>query len=167
MRKLSGALGFALLATSLVFGSSVVYAQVTETEASTLAAAFDSHGNGEKAIRICGTDRSDAVTVCKTDAEPDALPTTAAAEVDHAPSATGDVDPLPNEAAAPGIVPDDAIVVDIVETVTVAVPGEKSADEEPASTGSLPFKELIIPPDSSVEEPSVGDATAPAYDDLE
>jgi len=167
MRKLSGALGLALLAAAFVFGGSVAYAQVSETEASALhAVAPDSDANGEKNVLNCGLDRSDAAS-CETEAEFYALPS-AAPDIDQAPAATGDAQPLASDASEPGITSYDAIVIDdVIETVTVAVPGEQSADEGPDDTGSLPLEESTAPPASSFDEPTVGDADAAIYDDLE
>jgi hypothetical protein len=166
MRKISGALGLALLAAAFVFGGSVAYAQVSETETSALqAAAPDSDANGEKNVLTCGLDRSDAAS-CETEAEFYALPS-AAPDVDQAPAAIGDAQPLASDASEPGITSYDAIVIDVIETVTVAVPGDKSADEGPDNTGSLPLEESTAPPASSFDEPTVGDADAAIYDDLE
>jgi hypothetical protein len=164
MCKLSGALGLALLAAMFVFGGSAAYAQVSETEASAVvAAAPDSDASVEKNAPICALGDADS---CKTEAEADALPSVAP-DVDHAPAANGDVEPSAVDAQAPGITQYDAIVIDVVETVTVAVPGDESLDQEPGYTSSLPLEESITPPDSSFEEPTVGDADAAIYDDLE
>jgi hypothetical protein len=167
MRKLSGALGLALLAAAFVFGGSAVYAQAPDTEALAVqAAAPDSDANGEKNALSCGLDRSDAAS-CKTDAESEALPS-AAPDIDQASSAVDAVEPLAADAVTPGITSYDAIVIDdVIETVTVAVPGEKSADEGSDTTGSLPLEESTAPPASIYDETTVGDADAAIYDDLE
>jgi hypothetical protein len=164
--KLPGAFGLALLAATFVCGGSVSYAQTAETEAAALAAvAPDSNTAGERNLLICGIDRSDAVS-CKGEAEFDALPS-AAPEVDHAPTAISDAEPLATESAPPGVTLYDAVVLDIVATVTIAVPGFRPPDEGPLFVGPVPLEEAITPPDWSFDEPTVGDGAAAAYDYLE
>jgi hypothetical protein len=163
--KLPGAFGLALLAATFVCGGSVSYAQVAETEAAALvAAAPDSNANGEKNLLICGIDHSDAV-VCKGEAEFDALPS-APPEVDHAPTAISDAEPLATESTPSGVTLYDAVVLEIVATVTIAVPGFRPPDEEPLFVGPVPLEEAITPPDWSFDEPT-GDGAATAFDDLE
>lgn len=162
--KLSGALGLALLAASFVFGGSVAYAQAPEEAASALPAAA-SEANAESST-LCVLGDSDAAA-CSADAKADALPTSAAPEIDQSPAAI-EVEPSATDAPAPAVTSTDAIIVDIVETVTVATPGEDAAASEgPAYTGSIEPEASITPSASNFDEETVGSADAAAFDDLE
>jgi hypothetical protein len=148
---------------SFAFGGSAVSAQVSETEASALPVAAAELNVNKEAIAC---DSSDAA-VCKTEAEADALPASAAPEVDQVPAAVSEAEPAATEPATPGITSYDAVVVDIVETVTVAVPGDQSAEETPEATGALTLEDAITPPAPTTEEPAVGATDADIFDELE
>jgi hypothetical protein len=106
---LSGAFGLALLAASFTFGSAFACSQSLETTASEL--------------QTVATDNSANVSE-RVDAQP--------VEVDQSPSPVAAAVEPPETGASPppAIQSIDAIVVEIIQSVTIAVPGQTTEDNE-------------------------------------
>jgi hypothetical protein len=123
--KLASVLGLAVLLMSFVFGSSLVYADAEETSSAieTLAAVATSDEGGLSCILD-----SAGADICTVVAK--------VAELDQ-PAAAGETEVAATE-EAPAIHTADAIVAEVKETVTIAVPGDNAgSSEEPASTGAV------------------------------
>jgi hypothetical protein len=137
--KLARVLGLAVLAASFTCGGSRVYADALEATPSAMQAlAPDADANGTGSINAlpCASYDEGAET-CTVKAP--------LAEVDQPSSPAGAIEPAVTEASstedslAPAIQSADAIVVEVIETVTIAVPGQGAGDsEEAAVTGTIP-----------------------------
>jgi hypothetical protein len=125
--KLASVLGLAVLAASFAFGSSLVYAETEETSSAMQVVALVADTNGAESELSCVLDSAGA-DICAVAKK--------LAEVDQ-PSAAAQTELSATE-AAPAIRFVDAIVAEVTQTVTIAVPGENAADrEEPVGTGSI------------------------------
>jgi hypothetical protein len=127
--KLASVLGLAVLAASFAFGSSLVYAETEETASAIEVVAVVAETNGVESELSCVLDSAGA-DIC-TAAEK-------FAEIDQPPAA-GDTEMSVAEAAPASTIHSvNAIVTEINQTVTIAVPGEDAADsDEPVGTGSI------------------------------
>jgi hypothetical protein len=127
--KLASVLGLAVLAASFAFGSSLVYAETEETSSTIEVIALVADTNGAESELSCVLDSAGA-DIC---AAAEKL-----AEVDQ-PSAAAQTELSATEAAPASTIQFvDAIVAEVDQTVTIAVPGENAADsEEPVGTGSI------------------------------
>jgi hypothetical protein len=128
--KLASVLGLAVLAASFAFGSSLVYAETEETSSAIEVVALVADTNGAESEPSCVLDSAGA-DIC-TAAEK-------LAEVDQPSTAAGQTELSATEAAPASTVRFvDAIVAEVNQTVTIAVPAENAADsEEPIGTGSI------------------------------
>jgi hypothetical protein len=128
--KLVSVLGVAVLAASFAFGSSLVYAETEETSSATQVVALVADTNGAESKLSCVLDSAGA-DICATAEQ--------LAEVDQPSDAVGQTELTATEAAPASTVRFvDAIVAEVIQTVTIAVPGENAADsEEPVGTGSI------------------------------
>jgi hypothetical protein len=128
--KLASVLGLAVLMASFAFGSSLVYAETEETSSPMQEIALVADTNGAESELSCVLDSAGA-DIC-ADA-------TKLAEVDQPSAAAGQTELSATEAAPASTIQFvDAIVAEVAQTVTVAVPGENAAvSEEPAGTGSI------------------------------
>ena len=154
--KLASVLGLAVLAASFAFGSSLVYAETEETSSAIEVVALVADTNGAESELSCVLDSAGA-DIC-ADA-------TKLAEVDQ-PSAAGQTELSATEAAPASTIQFvDAIVAEVAQTVTVAVPGENAAvSEEPVGTGSItapPVAEPVAMLDTNTvieasETPAIG-----------
>jgi hypothetical protein len=128
--KFASVLGLAVLAASFAFGSSLVYAETEETSSPIQVVALVADTNGAESELSCVIDSAgaDICTVTET-----------LAEVDQPSAAAGQTELSATEAAPASTIQFvDAIVAEVAQTVTVAVPGENAAvSEEPAGTGSI------------------------------
>ena len=135
--KLASVLGLAVLMASFAFGSSLVYAETEKTSSPMQEIALVADTNVAESELSCVLDSAgaDICTVTET-----------LAEVDQ-PSAAGQTELSATEAAPASTVRFvDAIVAEVIQTVTIAVPGENAADsEEPAGTGSIPAPPVAEP----------------------
>jgi hypothetical protein len=140
--KLAGVLGLAVLMASFTCGGSVVYADAPEALSSAMQAlAPDANANGTESVGTlpCAfTD--DGAETCTVNA--------ALAEVDQL-SPAGAIEPSVTEAssteatstdasAVPAIQSVDAIVVEVTQTVTIAVPGQDEDAEAAVLVESVP-----------------------------
>src|SRR5258708_7053833 len=154
--KLASVLGLAVLMASFAFGSSLVYAETEETSSPMQEIALVADTNGAESELSCVLDSAGA-DIC-ADA-------TKLAEVDQ-PSAAGQTELSATEAAPTSTIQFvDAIVAEVAQTVTVAVPGENAAvSEEPVGNGSItapPVAEPVAMLDTSTvieasETPAIG-----------
>jgi hypothetical protein len=168
--KLVSALGLALLAASLTFNSSFACSQSSEATVSALPAiALESNEAATESLPVEAT-ATESLPVTES------LPAAAAAESASIETSTSEALPAQvdepaaivsanesaNESSPIEAAATDrsvaAIVVEIVETVTIVVPGQSADDEEVEHTGSTS-------PDRADAEPaSVLDAEALAAD---
>jgi hypothetical protein len=127
--KLASVLGVAVLAASFAFGSSLVYAETEETTSAIKVVALVADTNGAESELSCVLDSAGA-DICAAAEQ--------LAEVEQ-PSAAAQTELSATEAAPASTVRFvDAIVAEVIQTVTIAVPGENAADsEEPVGTGSI------------------------------
>jgi hypothetical protein len=131
--KLASVLGLAVLAASFAFGSSLVYAETEETSSAIEVVALVADTNGAESELSCVLDSAGADICAAAEKlaevdQPSAAAQTAAQTELSATEAT----------SASTIRFVDAIVAEVDQTVTIAVPGESAADsEEPAATGSM------------------------------
>jgi hypothetical protein len=166
--RLCSALGLALLAASFTFGGSLVYAEVPEATTSSVQTVVpDNEANvtegpsdcsgcqigGQVGDQVSGGEVSSAQTsVDQASGEVGTQTSVVEAEpaaVDQASSVIGEIEPFSSDASSPPAIRFvDAIVVEVTQTVTIAVPGQDVEDnEEPLHTGSIP--------DAPVAEPTV------------
>jgi hypothetical protein len=139
--RCSLALGALLLAAVLTFGSTFAYAGALDTPTAEQAAA---NGNANVAERpdalFCITYRGGDQT-CIVEAALEVLYENEPGEVDQASSLIIEAAPA-TEVLAPATFFVDAIKVEITQSVTIAVPGELTAEnDEPATTGSIPTED--------------------------
>jgi hypothetical protein len=160
-----GVLGLALLAASFTCSGSLVYAQTPEETSSTAQAlVLDVAASGSESMAIWDCDSEDGIGACPVDAQlvgndelPTATITSAAAEATATEVSATEVSAAEVSAAEASatetsatevssaetvaetaIQAVDAIIVEVTQTVTIAVPGEGAAViEEPAQTGSI------------------------------
>src|SRR5271169_4850722 len=127
--KLASVLGLAVLAASFAFGSSLVHAETEETSSAIEVVALVADTNGAGSELSCVLDSAGA-DIC---AAAEKL-----AEVDQPSAAAGQTELSATEAAPASTIQFvDAIVAEVNQTVTIAVPGENAAvSEEPVGTGS-------------------------------
>ena len=110
--KLAGAFGLAMLAVAFSFSSSFACPETSHTSASVVESAVSESGALAEA----------------------SAPEAQVGEIVPAHSVISTIDVPPTEGAAPpAIVSADAVLVEITETVTVVVPGQKSEDDEGAT----------------------------------
>lgn len=134
--KLASVLGLAVLMASFTCGGSVVYADAPEALSSAMQTlAPDANANGTESVGTlpCAftDDGAETCTVHATLAEVDHLSPAGAIE----PSVT---EASSTEAPAPAIQSVDAIVVEVTQTVTIAVPGQDEDAEAPVLAESVP-----------------------------
>jgi hypothetical protein len=128
------ALGFALLAASFIFGSSFVYAETPEATTSLLQTVGPNNetnvieglpdGSGGQA----GVADASVAEAGVAEAQP--------AEVDQPSSIVSETELSSTDELSPAIRSVDAIVVEVTQTVTIAVPGQDVEDNED-HTGSI------------------------------
>jgi hypothetical protein len=158
--RLCSALGLTLLAASFTFGGSPVYAEVPEATTSSVQTVVpDNEANvteglsdcsncqvsgGQVGDQVSGGEVSSVQTsvdqvggevggeTSVVEAQPAAL--------DQASSVLIEIEPFSSEAYSPPVIRFvDAIVIEVTQTVTIAVPGQDVEDnEEPLHTGSIP-----------------------------
>jgi hypothetical protein len=134
--KLASVLGLAVLVASFTCGGSVVYADAPEALSSAMQTlAPDANANGTESVGTlpCAftDDGAETCTVHATLAEVDHLSPAGAIE----PSVT---EASSTEAPAPAIQSVDAILVEVTQTVTIAVPGQDEDAEAPVLAESVP-----------------------------
>ena len=138
------ALGFALLAASFIFGSSFVYAETPEATTSLLQTVGPDNetnvieglpdGSGGQAgvaeanVAEAGVAEAGVAEASVAEAQP--------AEVDQPSSLVSETEPSSTDELSPAIRSVDAIVVEVTQTVTIAVPGQDDEDNED-HTGSI------------------------------
>ena len=122
--RFSSALCFALLAASFTFGSSFVYAEAPEVTTS----ALQTVGPNNETNVIEGLPDGSGGQAGVAEAQP--------AEVDQPSSLVSEIEPSLTDELSPAIRSVDAIVVEVTQTVTIAVPGQDVEDNED-HTGSL------------------------------
>jgi hypothetical protein len=155
-----GVLGLALLAASFTCSGSLAYAETPEeTSTATQALVLDAAAGGSESVAIWDCDSEDGIGACPVDAQligsdelSTATITSAATQAPATEVSTTEVsatEASPAEtpatevssaeaAAAPAIQAVEAIIVEVTQTVTIAVPAEGAAViEEPAQTGSI------------------------------
>jgi hypothetical protein len=134
--RFSSALGFALLAASFTFGSSFVYAEAPEATTSALQTVGPNNetnvieglpdgSGGQAGVVQTGVADASVAEAGVAEAQP--------AEVDHLLSET---ELSSTDELSPAIRSVDAIVVEVTQTVTIAVPGQDVEDNED-HTGSI------------------------------
>ena len=137
--KLSCALGLALLAASFTFGSSFVYAEAPEATTSVLQTVGPNNetsvieglpdGSGGQADVVqTGVADANVAEAGVAEAQP--------AELDQPSSLVSETELSSTDELSPAIRSVDAIVVEVTQTVTIAVPGQDVEDNED-HTGSL------------------------------
>jgi hypothetical protein len=127
--KLASVLGLAVLAASFAFGSSLVYAETEETSSAIeIIALVADTGAASELSCVLDSAGADICTVAEK-----------LAEVDQPSAAAGQTELSATEAAPASTIQSvDAIVAEVNQTVTIAVPGENAAvSEEPVGTGSI------------------------------
>jgi hypothetical protein len=156
---LAKVMGLALLAASFACSGSLVYAETPEETSATQALVLDAAASGSESVAIWDCDSEDGIGACPVDAQlvgsdelSTATITSAAAEVTATEVSATEVSATEvsateapatevsaaETAAAPAIQAVDAIIVEVTQTVMIAVPGEGAAViEEPAQTGSI------------------------------
>jgi hypothetical protein len=136
--KLASAFGLAMLAVAFSFCSSFACSETSHTSASVVESAVSESG-----VNITPLAEASA-------------PEAQVGEILPAPSVISTIDASPTEASAPpAIVSADAVPVEITETVTVVVLGQKSEDDEGATIAASGI--AAIEP-SVTEESSQADA---------
>ena len=114
--KLASAFGLAMLAVAFSFSSSFACPETSHTSASVVESAVSEGG-----VNITPLAEASA-------------PEAQVGEIVPAPSVISTIDAPPTEPSAPpALVSADAVLVEITETVTVVVPGQKSEDDEGAT----------------------------------
>jgi hypothetical protein len=134
--KLASVLGLAVLMASFTCGGSVVYADAPEALSSAMQApAPDANANGTESVGTlpCAS-TDDGAETCTVHA--------ALAEVERL-SPAGAIEPSVTEASSteppvPAIQSVDAILVEVTQTVTIAVPGQDEDAEAPVLVESVP-----------------------------
>jgi hypothetical protein len=142
--RFSSALGFALLAASFTFGSSFVYAEAPEVTTSALQTVAPNNetnvieglpdGSGDQAgvadasVAEAGVAEAGVTEASVAEAQP--------AEVDQPSSLVSETELSSTDELSPAIRSVDAIVVEVTQTVTIAVPGQDVEDNED-HTGSI------------------------------
>jgi hypothetical protein len=147
--RFSSALGFALLAASFTFGSSFVYAEAPEVTTSALQTVGPNNetnvieglpdGSGgqagvadasvaEAGVAEAGVAEAGVAEASVAEAQP--------AEVDQPSSLVSETELSSTDELSPAIRSVDAIVVEVTQTVTIAVPGQDVEDNED-HTGSI------------------------------
>jgi hypothetical protein len=163
--KLARVLGLAVLVASFTCGGSLVYADALEATSSamqTLAPDADANGTESVGALPCASydEGAETCTVKAPLAEVD-QPSSPASTIEPAATAAS----LTEASPAPAIQSADAVVVEVIETVTIAVPGQGAGDnEEAAVTGSiteLPATEPVLAVDA---EAATDAAAAPAIE---
>jgi hypothetical protein len=129
--KLASVLGLAVLVASFIFGGSLVYADALEATSSEMQTiTLDAIMIGAESELSCVLDGAgaDICAVAVKLAEAD-QPSAAAREIELSTT---------EESPVPAIQFVGAIVVEVTQTVTIAVPGQDAVSgEEPANTGSI------------------------------
>jgi hypothetical protein len=113
--KLASAFGLAMVAVAFSFSSSFACPETSHTSASVIESA-----DSESGVNITPLAEASA-------------PEAQVGEIVPAPSVISTIDALPTASAPPAIVSADAVPVEITETVTVVVLGQKSEDDEGAT----------------------------------
>jgi hypothetical protein len=137
--RFSSALGFALLAASFTFGSSFVYAETPEATTSALQTVGPNNetnvieglpdgSGGQAGVAQPGVADASVAEAGVAEAQP--------AEVDQPSSLVSGSEPSSTDELSPAIRSVDAIVVEVTQTVTIAVPGQDVEDNED-HTGSI------------------------------
>jgi hypothetical protein len=147
--------GLALLVASFTCSGSLVYAETPEeTSSATQVLVLDAAASGTESVAIWDCDSEDGIGACPVDAQlvgSDELSTatiaSAAAKAPATDVSATEVSATEAPAtelsaaeavATPAIEAADAIIVEVTQTVTIAVPAEGAAViEEPAQTGSI------------------------------
>ena len=134
--KLASAFGLAMLAVAFSFSSSFACPETSHTSVSVVESAVSEGG-----VNITPLAEASA-------------PEARVGEIVPAPSVISTIDASPTEGSAPpAIVSADAVLVEITETVTVVVPGQKSEDDEGATIAASGI---------AVMEPSVTEESSQA-----
>ena len=133
--KLASAFGLAMLAVAFSFSSSFACSETSHTSASVVESAVSEGG-----VNITPLAEASA-------------PEAQVGEIVPAPSVISTIDTPPTASAPPAIVAADAVPVEITETVTVVVPGQKSEDDEGATIAASGI---------AVMEPSVTEESSQA-----
>jgi len=136
--KLACILGLAALATSLLCGGSLAYADALEAESSALLTfAPDANASGAESLdKLHCVFYSDGADNC--------IVNTQITAADQPSSDIGETEPSATE-PAPAIHFVDAISVIVTQSITIAAPGLISGDEEPVSTGLMPVPAAMEP----------------------
>jgi hypothetical protein len=137
--RFSSALGFALLAASFTFGSSFVYAEAPEVTTSALQTVGPNNetnvieglpdgSGGQAGVADASVAEAGVAEAGVAEAQP--------AEVDQPSSLVSETELSSTDELSPAIRSVDAIVVEVTQTVTIAVPGQDVEDNED-HTGSI------------------------------
>jgi hypothetical protein len=137
--RFSSALCFALLAASFTFGSSFVYAEAPEVTTSALQTVGPNNetnvieglpdgSGGQAGVADASVAEAGVAEAGVAEAQP--------AEVDQPSSLVSETELSSTDELSPAIRSVDAIVVEVTQTVTIAVPGQDVEDKED-HTGSI------------------------------
>ena len=137
--RFSSALCFALLAASFTFGSSFVYAEAPEVTTSALQTVgpynetnviegLPDGSGGQAGVADASVAEAGVAEASVAEAQP--------AEVDQPSSLVSETELSSTDELSPAIRSVDAIVVEVTQTVTIAVPGQDVEDNED-HTGSI------------------------------
>jgi hypothetical protein len=132
--RFSSALGFALLAASFTFGSSFVYAETPE--ATTFALQTVGPNNESNVIEGLPDDSGGQAGVADASVAEAGVAEAQPAEVDQPSSLVSETELSSTDELSPAFRSVDAIVVEVTQTVTIAVPGQDVEDNED-HTGSI------------------------------
>jgi hypothetical protein len=150
--------GLALLAASLAFSGSLVYADTEETT-SIQVLTFDAVGNPGEIIAALDCDTGDGMGNCPVDvtlaAEPPATQTDVADAFD--PAVLEAAAELAADTVEPAIRSVDAIIVDVNQTTVIIITGDaETSVEESAQTAAI-----ALPATEPTEEKATSDPSAP------
>jgi hypothetical protein len=143
--KLASAFGLAMLAVAFSFSSSFACPETPQTTASVVESTVSESGMNVAALASAPEGQVDKV----------AAPASVAGNIEA---------PSTDASAPPAVAFADAIPVEITETVTVVVPGQKSGDEEGPATPS--FGIAIEPVTEASSELAAPESGAKATPDL-
>jgi hypothetical protein len=174
---LAKVMGLALLAASFACSGSLVYAETPEeTSSATQTLVLDAAASGSESVAIWDCDSEDGIGACPIDAQlvgSDELSTaTITSPAAEAPATEVSATEAPasevsaaETIATPAIEAVDAIIVEVTQTVTIAVPAEGAAViEEPAQTGSISEPSATEPVLVADENTAAEAAAAPSIE---
>jgi hypothetical protein len=165
--KLASVLGLAVLVASFTCGGSLVYADALEAASSTLQTLDADATAAIQFVDAIVVEVVQTVTIAvpgqpaadSEDLQTGSLSEPSATEAVLTLDATTTTEATTETSLAPAIESVDAIVVEVVQTVMIAVPGQTAeGSEEPAFTGS-------VREPSAAEPISTGDAKATDLDE--